>query len=196
MSRKFDTPTLLNELHQQVDVLLNIAKEQLLPAKEEVLLRQPAPGKWSAAQCLDHLNAYARFYIPAIEKAITGKLTGSLPPSPSPVFKSGWLGNYFTKLMMPKADGHPGMKMQAPKGYRPLADLDAKQVVNEFISWQERTKQLLEQAKLVHLESIKIPTTLGSWLKFSLGDTFRFTIAHEQRHMAQALRAKYTVKVV
>lgn len=191
MSRKFETPALLNELRQQVDVLLSTAREKLLTAKEEDLLRQPAPDKWSAAQCLDHLNAYARFYIPRIEKGIQGKLSGSLPPAPSPVFKSGWLGNYFTNMMRPKADGHPGMKMQSPKGYRPLADLDAKLVVNEFIDWQERAKQLLEQAKLVNLESIKIPTTLGSWLKFSLGDTFRFVIAHEQRHMAQALRAKH-----
>ncbi|WP_343691599.1 DinB family protein [Chitinophaga sp.] len=191
MSRTFETPALTNTLLQQVDVLLNTAREQLLPAHDNILLRQPAPDKWSAAQCLDHLNAYARFYIPRIEKAIQGKLAGSLPPAPSPVFKSGWLGNYFTNMMLPKADGHPGMKMQAPKGYRPLADLNAKQVVNEFIDWQERAKQLLEQSKLVNLESIKIPTTLGNWLKFSLGDTFRFVIAHEQRHMAQALRAKY-----
>lgn len=191
MSRTFETPALTNTLLQQVDVLLNTAREQLLPAHDNILLRQPAPDKWSAVQCLDHLNAYARFYIPRIEKAIQGKLAGSLPPAPSPVFKSGWLGNYFTNMMLPKADGHPGMKMQAPKGYRPLADLNAKQVVNEFIDWQERAKQLLEQSKLVNLESIKIPTTLGNWLKFSLGDTFRFVIAHEQRHMAQALRAKY-----
>lgn len=190
MSRTFETPILLNELYQQVDVLLNTAKEQLLKEQELVLLRQPAPEKWSAAQCLDHLNGYARFYIPAIEKAIAGKLSGSLLPAPSPVFKSGWLGDYFTKMMLPKADGHPGMKMQAPKGYRPLANLDAKAVVNEFIGWQESMQKVLEQAKMVKLESIRIPTTLGSWLKFSLGDTFRFVIAHEQRHMAQALRAK------
>lgn len=190
MPRKFGTTVLLNELLQQVDELLRTTKEQLLTADKDILLRQPAPDKWSAAQCLDHLNGYARFYIPAMEKAIAGKLTGSFAPTPSPVFKSGWLGNYFTNLMLPRADGHPGMKMQAPKAYRPLANLDAGQVVNEFIDWQERLKKVLEHGKMVNLESIRIPTTLGNWLKFSLGDTFRFVIAHEQRHMAQALRAK------
>jgi len=190
MSRIFETPALLQALYQQTDLLLKTAREQFSSAPDDILLRQPAPDKWSVAQCLDHLNAYSRFYIPAVEKAIQGKLTGSLPPAPSPVFKSGWLGNYFTKMMAPKADGLPGMKMQAPKAYRPLADLDAKKVVLEFIEWQERMKSLLEQAKLVNLQGIKIPTTLGNWLKFSLGDTFRFVIAHEQRHMLQALRAK------
>jgi hypothetical protein len=190
MSRKFETPVLLATLYQQVDALSGIAKDELLITDQELLLRQPAPGKWSAAQCLDHLNGYARFYIPAIEKSIAAKLSGSLIPAPSQVFKSGWLGDYFTRMMLPKADGHPGMKMQSPKAYRPLANLDAMQVINEFIDWQERLKQTLLQVKTVNLESIRIPTTLGNWLKFSLGDTFRFVIAHEQRHMAQALRAK------
>jgi hypothetical protein len=125
-----------------------------------------------------------------MEKAIQSKLTGSLPPAPSATFKSGLLGNYFTKMMEPKTDGQPGMRMQAPKAYRPLSDLDAGKVVSEFIEWQQKTKALLEQAKLVNIQKVKIPTTLGNWLKFSLGDTFRFVIAHERRHMAQALRAK------
>ena len=190
MSLIFETPTLLDQLQRQVEALQQTARHQLLHVPNEILLRQPAPGKWSAAQCLDHLNAYARFYVPAIEQSMQAKLSGSLPPAPSPTFKSGWLGNYFTNMMLPKADGKPGMKMQAPKAYRPVAELDAKQVVNEFIEWQEKIKVLLDRARLVNLQQIKIGTTLGSWLKFSLGDTFRFVIAHEQRHVAQALRAK------
>lgn len=190
MSRTFETPVLLATLQGQVDELLQTVNTHFVNASDEALLRQPAPDKWSVAQCLDHLNAYSRFYVPAMEKAIRGKLTGSLPSSPAPVFKSGLLGNYFTNMMKPKNNGLPGMKMQAPKAYRPLADLDARRTVHEFMEWQQQTKALLDRAKLVNLEQIKIPTTLGSWLKFNLGDTFRFVIAHEQRHMAQALRAK------
>jgi hypothetical protein len=190
MALIFETPVLLDSLQRQIDELLQTANDHFVNASADVLLRQPAPGKWSPAQCLDHLNAYARFYVPAIETAIRTRLTGSLAPAPSPVFKSGWLGNYFTNTMKPKEDGQPGMKMQAPKAYRPAADLDAGKTVREFIAWQQQIKALLNSAKEVNLQKIKIGTTLGSWLKFSLGDTFRFVIAHEQRHMAQALRAK------
>ena len=49
MSRNFESPALLYKLYQQVDVLLSTAKEQLLTATDEVLLRQPAPKKWSVA---------------------------------------------------------------------------------------------------------------------------------------------------
>ncbi|PSL35272.1 DinB family protein [Chitinophaga ginsengisoli] len=188
MSAKIETPDLLKALHLQMDDLLKTANEQFVNAPQQILLRQPAPEKWSVAQCLDHLNAYSRFYVPAMEKAIQSGLTSSLPPAAT--FKSGWLGNYFTKMMEPKTNGQPGMKMQAPKAYRPMSDLDAGKVVSEFIEWQQKTKALLDQAQYVNLQSLKIPTTLGNWLKFSLGDTFRFVIAHERRHMAQALRAK------
>jgi hypothetical protein len=190
MSRIFETPALLQALRLQIDDLLKTANDHFVAAPHEILLRQPAPDKWSAAQCLDHLNAYSRFYVPAMDKAIQSRLTGSLPPTPSATFKSGLLGNYFTKMMEPKTDGMPATRMQAPKAYRPLSDLDAGKVVAEFIEWQQKTKALLDQAKLVDLQKIKIPTTLGNWLKFSLGDTFRFVIAHERRHVAQALRAK------
>lgn len=189
MARIFETTVLLQSLQQDLDVLINTTTNNFVNAPDEVLLRQPAPDKWSVAQCLDHLNAYSRHYIPAVEKAIQGKLSGSLPLSPAAHFKSGWLGNYFTKMMAPKQDGQPGMKMQAPKGYRPLADLDAKKVVAEFLEWQKRTQQVIAQSKLIDLHSVKIPTTLGNWLKFTIGDTFRFVIAHEQRHMAQAMRS-------
>ncbi|MBW8685844.1 DinB family protein [Chitinophaga rhizophila] len=190
MSLTFDTPELLNSLQRQVDDLVQTVNNNFVGVPEQFLLLQPSPGKWSVAQCLDHLNAYSRFYVPAMEKAIQGKLSGSLPPTPSATFKSGWLGNYFTNMMKPKADGLPGMKMQAPKAYRPMADLNAKHTVQEFLEWQQQTKALLDRAKLVNLQKIKISTTLGAWLRFSLGDTFRFVIAHEQRHIAQALRAK------
>jgi hypothetical protein len=190
MSLTIETPVLLRDLGLQIDDLLKTAKEQFVTAPKEVLLRQPAPDKWSVAQCLDHLNSYSRFYVPAMEKAIQSKLAGSLPQAPAATFKSGFLGNYFTKIMEPKTDGKLAMRMQAPKAYRPLADLDAGKVVSEFIEWQQKTKALLDQAKFVNIQKVKVPTTLGNWLKFSLGDTFRFVIAHERRHMAQALRAK------
>ncbi len=43
----------------------------------------PAPGRWSIAQCFDHLNATARAFVPAIDRAMddarTRGLTGSGP---------------------------------------------------------------------------------------------------------------------
>ena len=157
------------------------------PLDDAVLLQAPAPGKWSAAQCLEHLNAYSRFYLPAMEKAI--RAAGPQQRRPAAVFKSGILGNYFTNMMQPRLEGTIGMRMQSPRSYRPETTLPAAEVVAAFIAHQHKIIQLLQQAAQVNLQAVKVPTTLGSWLKFSLGDTFRFILAHEQRHLLQARRA-------
>ncbi|MVT06884.1 DinB family protein [Chitinophaga tropicalis] len=181
---KSDTSVLLNDLRLQVKELMRITQSRFLAETQETLLKQPEPGKWCAAECLDHLNAYSRFYIPEMEAAVAAH-KGTAPAS----FKSGWLGNYFTKMMQPKQDGTLSMKMQAPKAYRPQADLNAGQVVQEFSMWLQRMDDVLVRAAQADIQHIRIPTTLGNWLKFSLGDTFRFVLAHEDRHVRQALRA-------
>ena len=93
----YQTTPFLEDLQTQTEALLQqaISEWQMLPPA--VLAQQPAPGQWSAAQCLEHLNYYSRYYLPAIEKAIaTGKGTRS-----STTFQAGWLGAYYPELMLP-----------------------------------------------------------------------------------------------
>ncbi|WP_315818041.1 DinB family protein [Paraflavitalea speifideaquila] len=33
------------------------------------MLQQPAAGKWSVAQAIEHLNSYGRYYLPLMQKA-------------------------------------------------------------------------------------------------------------------------------
>lgn len=62
------------------------------------LLRQRAENKWSVTQYLEHLNSYGHYYLPAIEKSIE-KATRNRWSS-SEEYTPGWLGNYFTNLML------------------------------------------------------------------------------------------------
>ena len=56
------------------------------PAK---FAEQPAAGEWSAMQCLDHLNMYGDYYLPAIEKVIND--AKQQLQQPAIVFKPGIL---------------------------------------------------------------------------------------------------------
>lgn len=187
MSVIFNSTALLEQLQQQVNGLLAAVAEKLFHLPSPVLQLPPEQGKWSAIQCLEHLNSYSRFYLPQLAKAIEEGHTRQ--QAAAAVFRSGWLGNWFTGIMQPKPDGSLPMRMQAPKNARPANDLDATKVMNEFIASQQQLLQLLQQAHTVNLQQPRVPTSLASWLKFSLGDTFRFFIAHEERHVLQALRA-------
>jgi len=181
----YQTTPFLEDLQSQTEALLQqtISEWQMLPPA--VLAKQPAPGQWSAAQCLEHLNYYSRYYLPAIEKAIAaGKST-----RPSATFQAGWLGAYFTKLMSPQANGALKSKMQAPKNAVPSEAPDPRAVLAEFIDHQETLLKLLDQAATVNIGRLRVPISIAPWIRLKLGDTFAFLIAHEQRHAVQLIRA-------
>ena len=182
-----NTSTLLAALHHRTETILQkaIAEWQMLPP--ERLAASSAPGKWSAAQCLEHLNHYGHHYLPAIEKAIKeAQQRGSRPAAE---FRAGWLGAYFIQLMLPQPDGSLKTKMKSPKEAVPSDAPDPVATLAEFIEQQERMLQLLEAARLVNLNTVRVPTSLSRWVRLRLGDTFGFVVAHNERHIEQAERA-------
>lgn len=180
-----NTNELLNNLYQQTDTFINLAVSnwQMVPHKQ--FAYKAAPKKWSANQCLQHLNSYGNFYLPAIKKAIANANKTEAKPN----FKSGWLGNYFTNLMQPKADGSLPKKMQSPKNHQPQTNSESHLVIAEFIEQQEQLLELLEIAKKVDLNNVKVPISIAPFIKLKLGDVFMFLVAHNQRHILQAEKA-------
>ncbi len=187
----FDSKILLQDLAGDVHRLLHTVKTQLASQPVSVLQQEPAPGKWSAVQCLDHLNGYGQFYIPRLEAAIAKGEQQQWHARGT--FRSGWFGNYFTNLMKPREDGALRSRMKAPAGHRPPPHPNAPSTLATFIQQQEQLLQLLQRAEKTDIARLRVPTSLTSLLKLSVGDTFRFLIAHEQRHILQALRALLAV---
>ncbi len=184
------TSELLDQLKTDTRQVIMEAKI-LLQNDPELLTRQPAPGKWSIAQILEHLNAYGRFYIPEIRKALDeSKL------SPESKYNSGWLGNFFTNSMKPTAEKRVKNKMKAMKDYTPTPDLDSKTVIDEFIHQQQEILNLLEISAQKNLGRIRIPISITRFIRLKLGDTFRFVIAHNQRHFIQCEKTLNTLRAV
>ncbi|MFM7022373.1 MAG: hypothetical protein ACKOXB_05295 [Flavobacteriales bacterium] len=51
---------------------------------------------------------------------------------------------------------------------------------------QKQTLELLEAAGKVDLKKVKTSVSISKFIRLRLGDTFRFVIYHNQRHIAQA----------
>lgn len=178
----FDTIELLNKLTTDVQTIL-MTVETIRTLDNIILNKQPAPGKWSAAQIIEHLNSYNRYYLPEMEKALNGARSKNIKFVPK--FKAGWFGNYFTNMMLPKADGKIANKMNAPKDHVPVPDLDAEKVIAEFVAGQQKLLQQLQAAAKTDMGKLKVPISISRFIKLKLGDTFRFLIAHQQRHFVQ-----------
>jgi hypothetical protein len=183
---KIQQEELLESLKKDVETLLECA--DFFRNEIDALLIPPVPGKWSIAQILEHLNGYGRIYLPMINKAV------SISQSKRAAwFNSGFLGNYFTNMMKPKDVFEIKNKMKTAKAHTPDNNLNPGKVLDEFVEQQHQFLQLLEMAKLKDLNAVRVPLSITKLIKLKLGDTFRFLIAHEQRHFVQARNAIKTI---
>lgn len=171
--------TLLEDLMADVRQII-LEANKLETFSTAMFQTAPAPGKWSMAQVLEHLNFYSRFYLAAIEQKLHQHQT-----RPANVFKPGWFGDYFTNMMKPTAQGKIKSKMKAMKSAMPQPQIDGRAALAQFIADQHMLLNLLQIAKAANLNTLRIPTSLSKLIALKLGDTFRFFIAHEQRHMLQ-----------
>jgi hypothetical protein len=178
----YNSTALLDQLSSDVRTIL--VYTETLKSKSEQELSLPAKdGGWSAGQVLAHLNFYAGYYLNEIERALSNSNTTS-----TTFFKSSWLGNYFTNMMKSKEDGQVKSKMKSPKNAVPPVMPNAKVELEKFIQYQHQILNVIEISKKVNLRKLKIATSLSKLIKLNLGDTYRFVIAHEQRHIEQIKR--------
>jgi hypothetical protein len=164
--------------------LLEITRENLNSAeqlKDQTLASlnwKQNNESWSALECIEHLNRYGDFYIPEITKKIKTSKHKS-----SEIFKSNWLGKYFSKSVSYKEDLN---KMKTFKSMNPLNSKLNIQTLEKFINQQHQIIQLLDASKNVNLDKTKTAISISKLIKLKLGDTFRVIIYHNKRHIKQA----------
>lgn len=135
--------------------------------------------QWSILECIEHLNLYSRFYLPEIEKAII-----AAPISDSHYFQSNFLGNYFVNMI--KASN--SKKIKATRQMDSTgSDLNSL-TLNRFIENLQILDTLLQKSLRVDLSKVKTAISLTKLLKLRLGDTLRFLVYHNERHILQAKR--------
>lgn len=173
------TTALLEELKSRTGQHLQYAQTLLLKPEDELNFRI-STNSWSVLECLEHLNRYGDFYIPEISRKISSSNTSSKPD-----FRPGILGNYFAKSMLPKEKLNT---MKTLKAMNPIHSRLNKDVVHVFITQQQQLLDLLEKARRIDLEKIKTAISISKLITLKLGDTFRFVIYHNARHIVQAER--------
>ncbi len=176
----FHKKTLLNELHDRLEVVRNNMQPflKLLPAQ---LHWKPAPDKWSIVEIFEHLNITHGIYLKSINTAL-----GDAPIHARETFKSNLLGKWSYDFIMPREDGSV-FKLRAPKFLQANgADLDGTKVLAAFMKQLDDFDHILELSRYVDLQKIKIPFSFTKLLKLQLGDNLRFIVAHNERHLLQA----------
>ncbi len=179
MSMQTTNKQLIGELMQLLE-RATVRVQQFKALDLSQLNAKENPEKWSALECLEHLNLYGDFYLPEIEKRMLAQRQLAKPP----MFKSGVIGNYFANLMLAK--NGKIQKMKSPKDKNPNNSSLSITTIDRFFKQQQRLVSLLQQAQNLDLVKTKTSISISSFIKLRLGDTFRFLIYHIDRHITQA----------
>lgn len=180
-----------HDLQARLLVILQTVEREFSPLSDEQLRWKPtanrsSPG-WSIVECLQHLNLAERYYIRNLQHKVD--TLGLLQTQPTDqVLESDWVG----KAMLYVVDPQVKMKVPAPGIIRPRSatDLDPAAVLAQFNELQTLLNTLLDKAVYLDWNQEKLASLFGQWLKIRLGDTFRMLVAHTERHLNQAIRAK------
>jgi len=155
---------------------------------EKQLNWRPNTGVWSIAEVLAHLNSYARYYHPVIQKKIeiTRFRTAKDDFTSSPLGRSAWKSMKLGRLNNVKR------KFKAPKGHNPTFDTDLVQgnELEEFLQQQTALLAIIDSSKEVNMRKVKIPISISKIVRLRLGDALLFIIYHNERHMQQILNLK------
>lgn len=174
-----ETTQLIAALQADVQNIIETIEGEILHLDKAALHWKPSPEKWNILECFEHLNRYNRYYNPELERALsrTGK------PAP---FRPGWLGNYFVQSISPE-NARP---IKTMKRLNPIDSNTNAKALEEFLSHQRHLLALLTRAKSANINQRLVTVEIMPILRIKTGDAFRFVVAHEQRHLQQAMRLK------
>jgi hypothetical protein len=163
------------------------AEARALAAKldEDGFWRRPGRNRWSAGECLAHLNVTNGKFAQAIEDVIArGRREGITGAGP---FHYGLLERWFLWVVGPPAR----LKVKAPVPFQPERGAKTKDaVLEEFARIHARLAQLWQEAQGLDLARLKVRSPAGP-LKISLGIQFQVVAAHDRRHLRQAAQASH-----
>lgn len=174
---KEKTEALISDLIERTRINMNDV-EKLKKYSAEALNWKASAESWSVLECMEHLNLYGDFYLPEFESRISKSKYDSVPE-----FKSGILGNYFAKSMLPRKKLN---KMKTFKDKNPIGSDLSVTTINRFVEQQKLILDLLDKAGKVDLNKTKSSISISKYIKLKLGDAFRVVIYHNQRHIVQA----------
>ncbi|MBA2299252.1 MAG: DinB family protein [Chloroflexi bacterium] len=170
----------LADYHRQFEAIKRDADELLAGLDDARFNWRSAPGRWSIAQCFNHLNVFGNKLLPLMDKAIERSRTNNLTSQRRARY--GLFGGFFLRMTEPPAR----VKVKAPKIYLPSPERPLVEEASQFAQLQEDMIKRTELANGVDLSRTKISSPFSSLLTFNLATWFAVTAAHERRHLWQA----------
>jgi DinB superfamily len=142
----------------------------------------PQNGGWSIGRVLEHLVVAADSYLTPMRRLVSD---ASQRPGPSgdPTWRPSLMGGFLAKSL------RSARKSPAPRAYLP-ALVPRPNVLAELRARLRDTALLLERARPLEWERIRLSSPVSRLIRLNLGDCFAINVAHAHRHAGQIERIR------
>jgi hypothetical protein len=174
----------IDDFRRQFEALSAEADALVAPLTDEQFTWRAGPEIWSIAQCFDHLNATARFFLTYLDEGIADAIRRGLYAEGPYTYR--WIG----RLLVAATEPPPRLRTATTPRLQPRDPRRREEVMPAFRAYQVQYVDRLRQANGLDLGRATVRTTVSRWLWMSLGSGFALMAAHERRHLAQAQRVR------
>lgn len=145
---------------------------------------RPEPGRWSVAECVEHLNLTAEAFLPPLRQAVDdGRRRGVLGNGPYRRDPIGWL---LWRVMAPPVRL---MRARTGAGFVPTGNVAPAELLARFDRLQEEQLACLADADGLDLQRLRIRSPFDGRASYNLYAAFSILPRHQERHIWQAERA-------
>jgi hypothetical protein len=174
--------TVISEFQSATERVAKMQREY----SEEQWQRKPGPERWSAIECVWHLNRSSEEMLPRIRASMAAIQS---KPKYRGKYRLDFIGWFLVKSLASKGRF---AKFKTSASFMPTEKLNARNVLDRFQSQQHDLILALRDAEGLQLGNGKVESAFNSRVKYSTYSAFRVLAVHEHRHLDQAARAATT----
>jgi len=168
---------------QKIDSLTKEFKDRFGDMAADELNQKPNAQTWSIAENLQHLITVNQSYFPMLEQVKDGK------------YKTPFLGrftfyvNLMGKTILKSVSPESRKKIRTFPMWEPVAANLGSDTVCDFARHQDEFKNRITESKPALEKGLVISSPANGNIVYTLEKAFDIMIAHEERHLHQAMEA-------
>ena len=143
---------------------------------------RPAADRWSAGDCVEHLNLSSQAILPLLRDGVER----AQPARTAGPFRRDALGWLIAKAIAPASP----VRMRSEPAFVPVVEQSAEMAIAEFDRLQDALVACVRAAEHRSIDSVAIVSPFDArGLRYNLYSALTLVARHQHRHLLQAERA-------
>ena len=151
--------------------------------------KRPGKARWSAAECVEHLNLTSRAYLALLPDAVARARKRGGPRKKH--YRHDALGWFMSMMMGPLR--HLGkfrvLPVKTTPAFVPRRGRSRKEIMADFVRLQAELAAVIRSGDGLPLDKAKIVSPFGGRIKYSAYSALVILARHQHRHIDQAEEA-------